>query len=393
MNDDLVTAFTMAPIAAGVAAGGEDRTVRIVIPINVGASGFSLRFSNRESSHSGTIDEAFASKCDQDGNLIGDSQPVIVRGKSRIVIPGGEVVSSEELKMQLAPGEFVAVSIYCRNRPTSSNSLGTHAFESAKRGNYASKDFPTEEMVDPLRMPAKQQGDMSIPYFRALDLHTKEHPVVISCLGDSITLQCHWYTPLLERLYREFPGQVVLLNSGISGNRLLLDTPPDVRLPGGHNIFGSAGRDRVEWDSLADHGVTHTLFALGINDLLHADPGGLPDSMPTVEAFVAGCRQIVEKARSVGVRVIGMGIYPARLAEVEKEQRLREFNQAIAHGVFDDFLEVESLLADRNGRGYKPGFAQPDELHLSAAGGEALANGITDERLSELFGLKRGTVS
>lgn len=385
--EDKITAFSMVPVASGLAAGGKNRTLRLVIPINLAAKGFTVRFSNRESKKPGLIDSASLCRCNADGMQIAECIPLTVRGKPSIRLMPGEVISTDPVEMTLTPGTFLALSLYCATRPTSSNSLGKHAFLSKEKGNYCLEAFNPQKAPPLLSKLFKQQIDTGIPFFRALDLFTDETPVVVSCFGDSITMQCNWYTPLLEKLYRLHPGKVCLLNSGISGNRLLKGTPANVNLPGAHNIFGEAGIKRIEWDSLADHGVTHVMFALGINDLIHAKSKNDSEPPPSVEIFIAACRDIVAKAHAKKIKVIGMSIYPSLLHDPDKEEKRLEYNQAMSKDVFDYFWNIEEILKREGADGYKAGYAQADGQHLSIEGGKALIDSLDEGKLAQMLGL------
>ena len=56
--------------------------------------------------------------------------------------------------------------------------------------------------------------------FTGLQVYTKDTVKAIAAFGDSITHMSYVTNALSKRLFREYPGQVTLLNCGIGGNRL-----------------------------------------------------------------------------------------------------------------------------------------------------------------------------
>jgi len=150
----------------------------------------------------------------------------------------------------------------------------------------------------------------------------------------------------------------------------------------------------VEWDSFADYGVTHILFALGINDINLAELPLIDKSViPTTLDYRKGCEALVSKAHARGIQVIAYTIYPATTQgtpkNMNKEFARREFNEVIRSGIFDGILDIEGLMKDPAvPYGYKAGYCVSDGVHLTDTGGRALADGLCQDSIKQLFGIR-----
>jgi lysophospholipase L1-like esterase len=374
-----VTVFSQSLIPGNI-GNCKKLTTRLVVPVNVNGTALQVRFSNRPARKESRLDEIAVALCNEQG-IIEEStgRSVTFRGSNGLVLAAGAEAVSDRIELPVRAGQYLALSLYGARQPHSINSLGRHGIRSRK-GNYCTANFVPDTGGYLITKLLKTPMDTIIPLFRGLDVFTEETPAVISCFGDSITQQCHWYSNLLDRLYRVYPGGAVLLNAGIAGNRLLNDSPQ-----GFGGLFGKAGVNRVEWDSLADHGVTHILFALGINDAGQTVFPWDKTPPPSADEFARGCRILADKAHARNIKVIALTIYPGNMdkdpANPVKENARLAYNEVIRNGVFDDYLDIEAALKKPDGVGYKDGYAQADGLHLSETGGKALADSIDLARL------------
>ncbi|WP_252724906.1 GDSL-type esterase/lipase family protein, partial [Acinetobacter baumannii] len=95
------------------------------------------------------------------------------------------------------------------------------------------------------------------------------------------------------------PHGVAVVNAGISGARLLSDG------------MGASALARLDRDVLAQPGASSMVVMLGINDI--AWPGtafARNAAPPTLEALIAGYRQLIERAHNRGIRVVGATLTP-----------------------------------------------------------------------------------
>jgi lysophospholipase L1-like esterase len=203
--------------------------------------------------------------------------------------------------------------------------------------------------------------------------HRNTHAAVT--LGDSITEGCcsllftdanvRYPDELARRLLARYPGEprVAVLNSGISGNRVLLD------------IIGPNAQARLDRDVLTQSGVTHVILLEGVNDL------GLPFFIggPEVSAdeIIAGYKQIIERLHAKGLKILVGTILPFKAfaywsaaREVEREAVNEWIRTSNMH---DGVVDFDQVIRDPNDpQRMLPAFDSGDNLHPSAAGYAAM---------------------
>lgn len=370
--------------------GGKSSTTRVTLPINCTGNGMEIRFSNLFGKKAGVIDHVMVAKCSKSGVVNQKTAlDVTFKGEKRFCIMVGETVVSDRISLKADIGEYVAISIFCKEKPESVGRLGTFVNKVyGKDDNCQGNFFGVPKLASEKLIELQTKVAMSpmIPYLRAIDFFTQVEPIVLSCLGDSLTEHCKWYAPLLESLYEMFSGKICILNHGIGGNRLLPRNEEDKNWM---KSCGAAGVERVDWDSLADYGVTHLLFALGVNDMGMGTVDKKGQFNPTLEDFRRGCRKIVEKAHNQNIKVIAFTVFPARANKkypAEAEAARLKWNQMIREeNIFDAVIDVETVLKDPKKDGYRDGYVISDGVHLNETGGRILADLIKKEIQKEIL--------
>lgn len=205
---------------------------------------------------------------------------------------------------------------------------------------------------------------------------------VVAVMGDSITdgatasldRDSRWPDFLAARLA---PHGAAVVNAGISGARLLSDG------------MGEHALARLERDVLAQPGVRSLIVLLGINDI--SWPGtafARQAPRPTLQDMAEGYRQLVARARSHGLRVIGATLPPFEGAlpgtplddyyQAEKDDLRRQVNAWIRlSGAFDAVIDFDAVLRD----GAHPSrmaarFDSGDRLHPGDEGNRAMADAV-----------------
>ena len=187
-----------------------------------------------------------------------------------------------------------------------------------------------------------------------------EGAVVI--LGDSITdgygvppdTNQRWPDRLAARLQADPTTRgLSVVNQGIGGNRVLLDGL-------GPNLLA-----RAERDALSQPVVRFLILLQGVNDLgvLTRDhPVPTQAHAELVRQMIGAYRQIVERARARGIRVIGATLLPYGGSAyyhptAENEADRQALNAWIrAPGNFDDVLDFDRLMRDPD----RPDLLRPD---------------------------------
>jgi lysophospholipase L1-like esterase len=202
-------------------------------------------------------------------------------------------------------------------------------------------------------------------------------------LGDSITDghgattngNDRWPDQLAKRLQAE-PRTVNLavLNAGIGGNRVLLDS------------LGPNALARFDHDVLAPAGVGYMIVLEGVNDLgmftRESDrPAAEHEAM--VLSIIAAYEQMVTRAHAHGIKAIGATILPFVGSEfyhpgAATEADRQAINQWIrTPGHFDAVVDFDMVTRDpAHPDRMLPAFDSGDHLHPSGAGYAAMANAI-----------------
>jgi lysophospholipase L1-like esterase len=169
-------------------------------------------------------------------------------------------------------------------------------------------------------------------------------------------------------------------NQGISGNRLL------------HDGLGASSLARFDRDELATPGLGYVIVSLGHSDISIANVprdddarGGFLTMFPgdpvTSDDVIAGCRQLIARARDRGVKIYITTITPDEGSEIHtagSESARQAINSWIrAGGPFDGVLNFDAAWRDpaRPSR-IRDDLHAGDHLHGNDAGYRVLADSI-----------------
>lgn len=382
-----ITVFADAPRGGKIGVCDlSDRTIRLDIRVNVTGSQLRMRFGNR-----------YGVELMQIGGVTvwngSHGKRVTFDGKDRVELAVGEVTTSDVLDFTVQAGDTLRVLLYFPSGcPVPRSVSATFGTVHSQPGDYTDQpDFVPAE--DALRAPFPFPLPEPLPGLTAIDLFTDSDAKAIIAFGDSITEFSTWTIPLAQRLADKYPGRAALLNLGIGGNRLLMDTTPGFAETAG-NMFGDAGIKRADWDIFEHQGVDCVLFALGINDV--SQPGSSDEAPPlseriSTEAFVQAVSGLADRLHQKKIRIIGCAITPfggmGGCCEETMQQRL-EINhwlkKAAGEGILDGYIDFASAVDDPANPGYLLAECDcGDHLHPSPAGGKRMSDAIELEKLME----------
>jgi lysophospholipase L1-like esterase len=303
----------------------------------------------------------------------GDTR-VTFGGKSTVSIPPGGELDSDPVAIDIAEGSPYAVSAFLgpeqrivawhrvSNQVNYVSAPGNHAADAsaqAFRGRFTQYVWVTGLAVD--AAPAS---------------------AAVAAIGDSITdgmrsslnQNRRWPDALARRFEATGDRSTAIVNLGISGNRLLSDSP----------CYGDALAKRFEHDVLGRPGVKTAILLIGINDINFAampPHGGLdcdfPHTSVTAADLIAGYQRLIASARHAGVKVFGATLTPASLPPQRESIRLAVNQWIRSSHAFDGVVDFDVALRDpaqpdRLQRGFDSG----DHIHPSDAGYAAMADAI-----------------
>jgi lysophospholipase L1-like esterase len=163
------------------------------------------------------------------------------------------------------------------------------------------------------------------------------------------------------------PDRVVVLNAGISGNKVL------------DNGRSHSALSRLDRDVLALPGVDQVIVFEGINDIRHS---GAPNFNPGRNAadMIAGYRQILTRLRQHGIAVVGATLTPfggsERYQPVSAYTR-RQLNRFIRDGrEFSAVIDFDATLRDPNNLEAMPAEITRDFLHPNDEGYRRMAASV-----------------
>ncbi|MEI9990066.1 MAG: SGNH/GDSL hydrolase family protein [Rhizomicrobium sp.] len=202
----------------------------------------------------------------------------------------------------------------------------------------------------------------------------------VVALGDSITdgrgsipnANNRWPDDLARRLQADPATRGIgVLNMGIGGNRMLLDG------------LGPNALARFDRDVLSQNGVHWLILLEGVNDIgmLTRDAAApMPDHEALVARAIAAYRQIVQRARDHGIKVMAgtvmpfMGFtyyHPAAANEADR-QALNAWIRGTGNA--DAVVDFDAALRDPAAPDHLlPAFDSGDHIHPSVEGYKAMA--------------------
>lgn len=161
---------------------------------------------------------------------------------------------------------------------------------------------------------------------------------------------------------------MAIANAGISGNRVLSEGAPQA----GVNALA-----RFDRDVLLQPGVTHVIVMEGINDIGIARQS----PSPSADDLIAGHRQLIERARARGLKIIGATLTPfegAAYWTAEGEAKRQALNRWIrTGGLYDAVIDFDAVLRDpAQPTKFLPQYDSGDHLHPNDAGYQAMGNAV-----------------
>lgn len=348
-----------------------DATLRQTVHLSLGGRTWRLRLSNAFGQAPLKIGAAHVAIAVAAGSPAIDAArdtPVLFDGKREVIIPAGADYYSDPFSFDAAAGSNLAISIYLTEAPKGQTSHpGSRTTSHLVKGNQVS-------------VPQLEGASSFDHWFviAGLDVEAPPGAAAIVILGDSIADgrgsttngNNRWSDNLAARL-AQAGKPLAVLNHGIGGNRLLDDG------------LGPSALARFERDVLAQTGVRYLIINEGINDLGTFGSGGTDAAHEDlVQRIIGAYRQMVARARSHGIKVIGGTLMPfdgpTYRAGARGEADRAAINAWIrTPGNFDAVVDFDAVMRDpQQPLKFLPAYDSGDNLHPSARGYEAMAAAI-----------------
>lgn len=284
--------------------------------------------------------------------------PVLFDGRSEVVIPVGSVLVSDPVALQ-APA-FSQISVSLRfpqpTRPAVRRTVVRIGQGEATPGDAVALDY--------------RQNVISAVYGER-----ETAPTVVVAFGDSITegatstlgAERDWPSVLARRFEATCPGRFVVLNQGISGNKLL-----------DHGRSHSA-LARLDRDLLALPQIDYVILLEGINDIRHGGDPAKPGR--NAADMVQGYRQLVARLHDHEVKVVAGTLTPFKGSErydAPSSEARRTLNAFIREGgAFDGVVDFDAAVRDpADPEAFRSGAARPDMLHPNDEGYRLMAEAV-----------------
>ncbi|MFE0134627.1 SGNH/GDSL hydrolase family protein [Streptomyces sp. NPDC059037] len=356
---------------AGYTAVGPwaDRTVRLVVHTSTGGPRVRIRLDNTFASAPVRIGSATVAVQESGAGARGEPVPLSFRGAAGTQIPAGAQVFSDPLDFDVPADTNLLVSFHL---PETVTTAPVHS--QAIQRSYVSG--PGDHAAD--GSPAAYTSTISTwPLLTGVDVGGGPGSVVL--LGDSITdgvkstqdANHRWPNILARRLLQQDTvPQFGVLNQGISANRVVAD-----RYPGdgvSTDTGGVSALHRLDRDVFAQTSARTVVVFQGVNDVRWGTKA---------DQVTAGLREIAERARARGLRVVAATIAPCEgesLCTAAADAERVAVNAYIRWGgAFDAVLDFDAVLRDpeRPSR-ILPAYDSGDHLHPGDAGLAAIAESV-----------------
>ncbi|QGZ62582.1 SGNH/GDSL hydrolase family protein [Paraburkholderia acidisoli] len=364
---DALPALYRAPNVAG-------RTVRQIVYPTLGGKVARIHVSNLYG-RTPLVIEAMAIAPSAGGSAASEAGSVKVTfgGKASVSVPPGAGLDSDPVQIDVKAGAPYAISSYMGDAQTM---VAWHRV--ASQVNYVSR--PGNHVSGP-SIGAYTQRFTQYAWVTGLAVEAPG-AATVAAIGDSITdgmrsslnLNRRWPDALARRLAQSPHADTAVIDLGISGNRLLSDSP----------CYGEALEKRFARDALGHAGVKTVVMLIGINDInFQAMPAraGLDCDFPHTHVdakdLIGGYQRVIAQAHARGVRILGATITPASLP-ADREAIRTAVNQWIrTSGAFDGVVDFDAALRDpAEPTRLRAIYDSGDHIHPSDEGYLVMANAV-----------------
>lgn len=356
-------------------------TLRMIVHSSVGGSRARIWLSNRfgtEPLKIGAAHIAVSAVARPQGDaqmtsaiLPGTDRVLTFNHEASVTIPAGATIVSDDVALTVPALSNLAISLYF-----SAHTLGLTEHGGAQQLSYAA--MGNQVSADTLEAGYWTVG--SWYFLTGLDVYAPGDSAVVA-FGDSITDGNHstrsanrrWSDYLAMRLASnestQRAGILGVVNTGISGNRVLLDGD------------GPGAMARMDWDILIRSNVRYLILFHGINDIEAVERNRQPFG-DLEQRLEWGLSQIAEQAHEHGMLVFGAtqmtDCRNHQCAWPEGEKTRNELNDWIRTAkIFDGVIDFDHVMRDpQYPMQMREEYNSGDYVHPNDRGYKAMADSI-----------------
>ncbi|MBJ9420428.1 SGNH/GDSL hydrolase family protein [Acinetobacter oleivorans] len=348
-----------------------NQTIKQISQISLGGEAVRLVFTNQYGDQPLSIDKTTVGIFKGQSLKAKSVYPVYFSGKLKAQILPGKQLISDPIQLPVPDHAQLMVNSFIQ-KPTTFKTFHWDAKQTSWiiAGNQTAN----------LNTPSSAQTTTARLLLSAIEVKPKHKTHVVAVIGDSITdgatatldANTRWTDFLAKRLS---PHQIAVINSGISGNRLLTDG------------MGDSALKRLNSEVFQYSGVKTLIVLIGINDISWPGTAFAPkQQIPSFEALTEGYKRVVKDAHEQGIQVIGAtllpfsGALPNTPLDNYYQPNKDELRQRINHWMrtsktFDGVLDLEQGLKDsKHSDRLNPIYDSGDHLHPNDRGNQQMAN-------------------
>lgn len=348
-----------------------NQTIKQISQISLGGEAVRLIFTNQYGDQPIYIDKTTVGLIKGQSLKSKSAYPVYFSGKLKAQILPGKQLMSDPIQLPVPDHGQLMVNTFIQ-KPTTFKTFHWDA----KQTSW----LITGNQTADLKAPSSAKTTTARLLLSAVEVKPKRKAHVVAVIGDSITdgatatldANTRWTDFLAKRLS---PHQVAVINSGISGNRLLNDG------------MGDSALERLKKEVFQYSGVKTLIVLVGINDISWPGTAFAPKQpIPTFEALTQGYKRVVDEAHRQGIQVIGAtllpfsGALPNTPLDNYYQPNKDELRQRINHWMrtshtFDGVLDLDQGLKDpKHPDRLNPIYDSGDHLHPNDRGNQQMAN-------------------
>jgi lysophospholipase L1-like esterase len=348
--------------------GFSNQTVRMIARTSIGGRRLRVKLTNAFGAAPVIVGAAHIAVRAKESEIVpGTDRALTFGGNPGCTLGPGMVVLSDPVELNVAPVGDLAVSLYFPGQTGPPTSLmgGLHTAYISKEGDVTGQAAIADALAT-----------QSYYFLAGVDVMAPANTSLIVAFGDSITEGARstantdhsWPALLGARLAKnKATANVAIVNLGIGGNRILRDQ------------VGASALARFDRDVLSQAGVKWMMWLEGINDIGRGFQ--TPADAVTAEEIIAGYKQLIERAHTHGIKVIGCTLTPYEGAgySSEKGETTREaVNTWIRTSkAYDAVVDFEAATRDpSNPKRFRADLDPGDHLHPNDAGYQAMADAV-----------------